>query len=205
MDLNPPNTNQSGLTMIELVVAMTVAGILLGLAVPGFLESMVGAKKDTVTYQLQGDVNLARSESIKSSSRFSVCARDPDNDRTCGDNWDNGWLVFEDTGPTVGQVDIDEDVIRVADDLPAFIQLNVRAKLVTGSSKPASVAFVRFSPRGKSNWRGGGTFAVCDSKNNDDTRDGAVALNIALNGSIRKARLRKDKLIDAFGKRVRCQ
>ncbi len=203
----PPRTlqtHQTGLTLIELVIAVTVASILIGLAVPGFVESIVGAKKDTVAYQLQGDVNLARSESIKTSSRYTVCARDPDDDRTCGDNWDNGWLVFEDTSATVGQVDPDEEVIRIADGLPNFIQLNVRAKIVTGSALPASVAYVRFSPRGKSNWRGGGTFAVCDLNNTDESRNGASALNIGLSGSVRKARILRGKLIDAFGFQVRC-
>ncbi len=93
---------QSGFTLVELVVTMAVMAILLGVGVPSFIDVMKNARTSATYNSLIGSLYLARSEAVKSNLDVAICARA--SDASCGTDWDNGWLVFIDTD-TDGAVD----------------------------------------------------------------------------------------------------
>lgn len=195
---------QRGVSLLELVIVLAIAAILMSVAMPSFQNAMLNAKGNSVTSSLIGSLQYARSEAIKQSDRVSVCARATDT--TCCVNctdWADGWLVFTDSGPNVGVVDAaeDEQVLRVVQELPEGSDVMTLAKTTTGAGAGIARPFIRFSPRGESNWRGGGTFIYCDTRE----EEGASALNVTLSGDIRRAR--KDAngaIFDAFGDAVDC-
>jgi type IV fimbrial biogenesis protein FimT len=83
-----------GFTLIELMVAITVAGILLGIAIPAFNTFV---QNDRITGQvnsLVGSFSYARSEAVKraSSNGITVC---PSANQTACDAgpWTEGWVV----------------------------------------------------------------------------------------------------------------
>lgn len=87
---------QNGLTMIELMVVVTIAAILAGIAAPSFSNLINSTRQTSTMTQLTGDLSRARSEAIKRNRRVLVCVRGTDTSCGAGTNWQNGWLVCYD-------------------------------------------------------------------------------------------------------------
>lgn len=88
---------QRGLTMVEMMIALTVAAILLSVGVPGFLDLIRGKHLAAAASDLKADLNFARSEAQKRNRRVLVCPAGPVAN-TCGTgtDWAAGWLVCVD-------------------------------------------------------------------------------------------------------------
>ncbi len=96
-----------GMTLIELMTALAVLGILLALATPSFRTFTSNARTTATTNDLVTALNLARSEALRRSAVAIVC---PSNDQaTClnSNDWTSGWIVFADRNGN-GTVDADE-------------------------------------------------------------------------------------------------
>lgn len=82
----------AGFTIIELMVAITVMAILLGLAVPAFQDSTLASRLRASSTDLIASANLARSEAIKRRTPVSMCVSA--DGATCGGGgWHEGWIV----------------------------------------------------------------------------------------------------------------
>jgi type IV fimbrial biogenesis protein FimT len=106
---------QQGFTLVELVVTLALAAILTTLAIPSFSEVLRQWRRDSATRELTTSLQLARSESIKSSRQIVVC---PSTDgASCADctEWNTGWIVFVDdsTSPPNGAYDANERILKV--------------------------------------------------------------------------------------------
>lgn len=187
-----------GFSLIELVIALAVAGILLSVAAPSFSDAMRNSKQIVTTNELMGSLRLARSEAIKRSTRTAVCARA--NNNTCGTQWSNGFITFIDNGETRGVIDNDEEILRVAKALESGFWIMNRARLVNTAESPLEREFIRFGPRGTSHWRGSGYFGICDRRG----QESAKAINISLSGDPRRARMNGDVLESSFGGVAEC-
>ena len=73
MDRKP----SGGFTLLELLVAMAVTGILLGVGVPSFVEVMKNARLSTQHNDLLQSLYLARSEAIKGSAGMKSATSAP--------------------------------------------------------------------------------------------------------------------------------
>lgn len=187
-----------GFTMVELVIALAVAGILLGIAAPNFSDAMRNSKQIITTNELMGALRLARSEAIKRSTRTVVCARQDNS--TCGTNWSNGFITFIDNGATRGVIDTDEQILRVAQSVENGSWILNRARLLNTAESPLQRHFIRFGPRGTSHWLGSGYFTICDPRGQST----AKAINISLSGDPRRARKNGDDLVNSFGGLADC-
>jgi len=100
-----------GVTLIELMVSITVVGILLGLSVPTFREFTRNNSVTAVQNELVTSFNLARSEALRRNRPVSVCASA--DGAACGDEttWQTGWLAFTDRG-TAGTIDGDDVILQ---------------------------------------------------------------------------------------------
>jgi type IV fimbrial biogenesis protein FimT len=111
----------AGFTILELMIAVAVLGILLGIGVPSFQGIMRQNRLAAQTNELLAAAAMARSEAVKRGTTVSICPMTaPDADENvvaCADNssWSNGWMVFSDDQGTVGEYDHDgtepDDVI----------------------------------------------------------------------------------------------
>lgn len=200
--------HSSGFTLVELLVAVGVFALLAGFAAPSFTRMIEDSRRDSALYGLIGDLQFARSESIKTSTRHAVCARTVSATPTCNASsdidWARGWMVFTDEGPNRGQFDAGvETLLRVQEPVQTALKIKSRARVSTSAVTEAQVFFIRFGPTGTSNWTGGGYLLVCDKATNDDAR--AVATNVTLSGDIRRARRDgSGHLVDAFGGTPSC-
>ena len=85
-----------GLTLIELVVAIAVMGVLLGVGVPSFKNLQRRMRADTTFHVLTASLAFARTTAVKSHSYVSVCPSS-DGHRCRNDAvWQDGWIVFSD-------------------------------------------------------------------------------------------------------------
>ena len=93
----------TGFTLIELLIALTIGGLLLGLAVPSFTNMMRNNRLTTEANNLVTAFNIARSQAIHRRGTITVCPST--NQTSCtGDSWDDGWIVLVDATDDVVQV-----------------------------------------------------------------------------------------------------
>lgn len=139
--------SMQGFTLVELVAAIAILGILLGAAAP-----WVGTFTDSMRLTSQVNaylsaLHLARSEAIKRNSRTTLCKSADGLSCTAGGGWQQGWIIFHDPNNNAAKDDA-EVMVHQAPALPASFQLvgnsNV-AKYVsfdaTGGTKLVSGAF----------------------------------------------------------------
>lgn len=87
-----------GFTVLELMITLTVAAIVLAMAVPSFNEMIQNNRLITQTNQLVTALNLARSESIKRRENVDVVATDAGD---AANEWGKGWRVADKDGVTL--------------------------------------------------------------------------------------------------------
>ena len=164
---------QTGLTMIELMVVITIAAILAGMAAPSLVDMINSTRLSSTMSQLINDLNRARSEAVKRNRRVLVCVRGTDTACGAGTNWQNGWLVCydEDQDGTC-------DATSTTNPNPIVVHPAIHARLtLTGSA-----AFFRFNPTGTQGAGGTATLTLAG------TWAGAVSsvATIAATGNISK-------------------
>lgn len=129
-----------GFTLLELMVGITVLGILLGLGVPAFNEIIRNNRVAAQTNELITALSLARSEASKRGMPVSICASNSTQNGCADDdedNWGNGWFVFSDRTGVAGEIDDDDEVLQ-------------RWRAASGGLQLATndIGFVRFGPDG---------------------------------------------------------
>ena len=84
----------SAFTLLELIMVLVMLSLLVTLAVPSFRAMIQNNQSLALTHSLVSALNIARSEAIKRSVSVSVCAASDASFTACGNNWNNGWLIF---------------------------------------------------------------------------------------------------------------
>lgn len=131
-----------GFTLIELMVTLTIMGILLMIAVPSFSEVALGSKLSAETSKLVAGVHLARSEAIKRNAAVTLCASA--NGTSCnGSGWEEGWVMFVTSTPAT--------VIKAQEASASGMKLNGSVLTLSfqssgASATPATIAVCRKTP-----------------------------------------------------------
>ena len=93
-----PLHDHRGLTLIELMVAVSILAVLATLAVPSFQRQIASGRLADATNELMLATARARTEAIRLGQRVSVCKSSDgstcDTSATAG--WETGWLTFID-------------------------------------------------------------------------------------------------------------
>lgn len=140
---------QTGLTMIELMIVVTIAAILAGIAIPSFSDLINRTRLTSTMSQLTSDLNRARSEAIKRNSRVLVCVRGgTDAAPVCGagTDWRNGWVVCSDKDTVLndGIPDGVCDAATATNPNPIAVHQAINARL----SLTGSAVSLRYNPNG---------------------------------------------------------
>jgi type IV fimbrial biogenesis protein FimT len=107
----------TGLTLIELLVTLSIAMILLTLAVPSFNAMLQSSRLSASVNTYVGNLQFARSEATKRNARVALCKSADGLICTTSNDWSQGWLVFHDVNNNA-QVNTGEDVLRVHAAIP---------------------------------------------------------------------------------------
>lgn len=133
--MRPSYTSSAGFTLIELMVALTVLSILLGVGVPAMGDMIRKNRLSEQANAVVGALNYARGETATRGIPISVCAATDATQTACSDdaaNWRNGWIVFTDRTGTPGVIDGTDEILQV------------RAAVAAGFSLTTTTSFVRF-------------------------------------------------------------
>ncbi len=138
-----------GFTLIEMIVVLTVLGILVGIAAPALSTFVHSNRLVTATNDLVADFSLARNEAIKRSRVTGVCKSSDGASCTNTGTWASGWIVFVDTNDDAAWSAGDE-VIRTHEAL---------AKITVPTAAADSVLYNRSG----SITAGTGAYSICSS------------------------------------------
>jgi type IV fimbrial biogenesis protein FimT len=96
----------AGFTIIELMVTLTLAAILLGVAIPSFRGMIANNRIVTQSNDLVGAINFARSDAITRNASITLCRTANATATTCAGslaNWTD-WIVRNPSAPVGSQV-----------------------------------------------------------------------------------------------------
>ncbi len=137
---------QRGFTLTELLVTVAVAGVLAMMAVPNMRSFVQNNRLSSASNDLLRSFNLARTEAIKHQTNVVVCASAAPTlaAPTCSYGAFNGWIVFQDSGPTPWQFDAGEPIFErhVLLDSSMTVKTDnngIEMYLATGFASPAGV------------------------------------------------------------------
>lgn len=157
---------QRGVTFIELLVVMTIVGLVAAIGIPAMRATVNSNRLTSQTNEFIGAISLARSEAIKRAVPATVCrsstAATTDAPATpvpsCATSggYDAGWIVFVDTNGN-GTRDANEALLAArAGPLAA-------RNTLTGVTGNANQSRLTFAADGTiSNANGAGTVTLCD-------------------------------------------
>src|SRR5262249_48741731 len=87
-----PKKAQSGFTLMELMVAITILSVLLCVAVPSFREAGLPSQLRAIANSMVAAAQIARSEAIKRNATVTLCVSS-NGKAWGGGNWQEGWIV----------------------------------------------------------------------------------------------------------------
>ena len=103
----------SGLTLVELLATLAIAGVLVALALPSFRGLMDRRAVEAATADLLADFSYARAEALKRGHSVTICRSGSGTACEASDgSWHVGWIVFDDLDEDE-VVDTSETVLRV--------------------------------------------------------------------------------------------
>jgi type IV fimbrial biogenesis protein FimT len=125
---------QRGLTVLELIISLSLAAVLAGLAIPSMTTFIANQRITAATNEMIAHLQFARLEAVTRHQNVVACPS-LDQQRCAGNRWDRGWMIFADADDN-RQPDTISDVLRV-------IQADPRAVISSGGRER-----VRFQPGG---------------------------------------------------------
>lgn len=134
-------SSQRGFNLLELMIGITVTGVLLAIGVPSMRDMALRQRITASTQDLQLDLTLARQEAITRGAPVTVCTSSDGNN--CDNaSWNDGRIVFADTNSS-GTLDAGEETIKVskalADGLTGLSATRVVTFDATGAVPAAAV------------------------------------------------------------------
>lgn len=104
-----------GFTLIELLVTIAVAAILLGVAVPSYIQLTHGNRASADANRVLRTLALARSEAVQRNQPVVLCIVAAEKDACAQDvtTWETGFLMFADANRNGVFDSADEAIIQI--------------------------------------------------------------------------------------------
>ena len=177
---------QTGLTIIELMIAIAVLSIVLSIGVPSFERIMVTNQLAGQANNFISSINFARSEAVKRKQDIVICHTGPSNDCSGSDGYEDGWMVYVDIDRDASFDSGTETIIWSNDELSSNLAL-------TGDGNLQDEIVFRGSGRPEAGYNG--SLTLC--KDNELTK--SRVLVISLTGRVRVTELGPNGIAEDSG------
>lgn len=159
-----------GFTLIELMIVLTIAGVLMAMGAPSFTATVQDNRLRSQTYDFSSLMAYARSEAAKRpNTTVTVCPASTLTETSSCSNvstWELGWIVLSDVNGN-RSFDAGDQVLKVSQALSGGNTLRA-----TGFN---ALNYIQFDDEGVPS--AAGTFTLCDSRGTAKAR--AVVISIA--------------------------
>ena len=178
-------SNDGGFTLLELMVVVSLAAILLGIAIPSFNATIRSNRLTTNANELVTALNIARSEAVKRGQM--VVVRKPVG---VGTKWENGWQVFVDVDrSTAAFTDNFNDngnaaLCEATEDCLLRIYPAIQATFTLRSTNfPTSITFTPSGQGQINNITTSGNFGICDNRDGNGLPEANTSRLIMVNST----------------------
>lgn len=132
---------RAGFTLLELMAAIAILGILLGIGIPSFRDVLAVNRLAATSNELVTAIAVARGEARRRGIPVTICAANS-NQTGCaaGGTWNSGWLVFTDDLGTAGVIDGGDELLQIFG-APA-------AGFSVTATNPTTLGYLRFQRNG---------------------------------------------------------
>ncbi len=117
--------HQNGFTIYELMIVLTIIGIILAMGVPSFTEFTQNSRLTSTANDLLASFQVARSEAARAKSNITICASA--DGATCGGTLNDGWIVFVDLNGDIVRAGPGENLLRVQEAAPPNVTITPNA------------------------------------------------------------------------------
>jgi len=138
-----------GFTLLELMLVITVAAVILGLAVPNFREFALNNRMTGAANDLLAAVHIARAEAIKRRTPIVMCFSSNPNDAApnCDGDGTQGWIVFaDDADPTTPSTN--DNNVQVDTGEEVFIRHSGFTNITVNSIPSGNAGYVAYTTAG---------------------------------------------------------
>lgn len=140
-----------GFTLIEIMVALSIIGILIAMSYPMFTSSMINNRLYSEATQTSSILSLARNEAIRRNDFVTVCPTNNGTSCLASNDFQTGTIIFSNSNNA--GLNTNSQIIRVFD---KWIQVD-KGKITTGN-------LITFSAEGRANLSN--TILVCKATYN---------------------------------------
>ena len=119
-------TTQKGFTLYELMVTVSIVGVVLAIGVPNMIAYSQNSRMTGTANDFHSAFHFARSEATRAKTFITICASDNSMTAapTCTGDWRDGYIVFLDLD---GDVDmgVGETILRAVPAIPEGVSFSV--------------------------------------------------------------------------------
>ena len=115
------NKEQQGFTLIELMVTVSLVGILLAFAIPSLRDMVSNDRVTSNSNEFVTSLSLTRSEAVKRGSRVTMCRSSNGTSCLGAGDWQVGWVIFVDENNDGAFVAA--DILQIHDPLATSVTL----------------------------------------------------------------------------------
>jgi prepilin-type N-terminal cleavage/methylation domain-containing protein len=119
-------TSQKGFTLYELMITLTIVGMVMAIGVPNMLAYSQNSRMTGTANDLHAAFHFARSEASRAKTFITICAsaNSMAASPTCNGDWEDGYIVFLDLDGDVA-VGVGETILRAVPGLPDGVYMKV--------------------------------------------------------------------------------
>ncbi len=182
-------TSQKGFTLYELMITLTIVGMVMAIGVPNMIAYSQNSRMTATANDLHATFHYARSEASRAKTFITICAsaNSMAASPTCSGNWQDGYIVFLDLDGDIA-VGVGDTILRQVPALAADVTMNVAN----------DAKYFGFAGTGLGRGQVGAAVALtqivmCDKRGNITASGGSSAARLFLATPLGRATIQRDK------------